>query len=66
MVHGYQLAVYLDKPTARIQIILAALAADNNWKLCADGMLMSKFKVSVRNPFLCLSLTLTFFIQHNQ
>lgn len=51
-VEGYQLAVYLDKPTTRLQIILAALAADNNWKLCADGILLSKHKVTVR---LCLS-----------
>lgn len=45
---GYQLAVYLDKPSTRLQIILAALAADNNWKLCADGALLSKHKVTVR------------------
>nr|AWI62945.1 VtgAa [Scophthalmus maximus] len=45
---GYELAVYLDKPTARIQIILSALAADNNWKLCADGVLLSKFKVKAK------------------
>lgn len=49
---GYQLAVYLDKPNTRLQIILAALAADNNWKLCADGVLLSKHKVTVRH---CLS-----------
>lgn len=46
-VMGYQLAVYLDRPTARLQIILAALAADNKWKLCADGVLLSKHKVTV-------------------
>lgn len=51
---GYELAVYLDKPTSRIQIILSALAADNNWKLCADGVLLSKFKVKVRNCIACL------------
>nr|BAE43870.1 vitellogenin [Pagrus major] len=45
---GYQLAVYLDKPSTRIQIILAALAADNNWKLCADGALLSKHKVTAK------------------
>ncbi|XP_070687992.1 vitellogenin-like isoform X2 [Pempheris klunzingeri] len=47
-VEGYQLAVYLDKPTTRLQIILAALAADNNWKLCADGVLLSKHKVTAK------------------
>lgn len=45
---GYELSAYLDKPTARLQIILAALAADNNWKFCADGVLLSKHKVIVR------------------
>ncbi|XP_070764345.1 vitellogenin-1-like [Enoplosus armatus] len=45
---GYQLAVYLDKPTSRLQIILAALAADNNWKLCADGVLLSKHKITAK------------------
>lgn len=49
---GYQLAVYLDRPKTRVQIILAALAADNKWKLCADGVLLSKHKVTVRY---CLS-----------
>ncbi|XP_070817970.1 vitellogenin-1-like isoform X2 [Chaetodon trifascialis] len=47
-VFGYQLAFYLDKPNARVQIILAALAADNNWKFCADGALLSKHKVTAR------------------
>nr|XP_043900018.1 vitellogenin-like [Solea senegalensis] len=47
-VQGYQLAVYLDRPTARLQIILAALAADNKWKLCADGVLLSNFKVTAK------------------
>ncbi|KAM8746385.1 vitellogenin-1-like [Acanthopagrus schlegelii] len=47
-VMGYQLAVYLDKPSTRLQIILAALAADNNWKLCADGALLSKHKVTAK------------------
>lgn len=45
---GYQLAAYLDRPTARIQIILAALAADSNWKFCVDGVVLSKHKVTVR------------------
>lgn len=44
---GYQVAAYLDKPTARIQIILAVLAADNNWMFCADGVLLSEHKVTV-------------------
>ncbi|KAM7387895.1 hypothetical protein PAMP_024106 [Pampus punctatissimus] len=47
-VQGYELSAFLDKPTARLQIILAALAADNNWKLCADGVLLSKHKVTAK------------------
>ncbi|XP_040895473.1 vitellogenin-like [Toxotes jaculatrix] len=45
---GYQLAAYLDRPTARLQIIVAVLAADNNWKFCADGVLLSKHKVTAK------------------
>lgn len=46
-VMGYQLATYLDKPNTRLQIILAALAADDNWKFCADGAMLSMHKVTV-------------------
>lgn len=46
-VEGFELSAYLDRPSARIQIILAALAANNNWKLCADGVVLSKHKVTV-------------------
>ncbi|XP_060889620.1 vitellogenin-1-like [Labrus mixtus] len=45
---GAELAVYLDKPTSRVQIILANLATDSNWKLCADGVLLSIHKVSAK------------------
>lgn len=48
-VAGYQLAVYLDKPTARIQLILADLDSKNNYKTCIDGVVLSKHKVTVRN-----------------
>ncbi|CAJ1060689.1 vitellogenin-1-like [Xyrichtys novacula] len=47
-VFGYQLAVYLDKPESRLQIIVANLAADSNWKLCADGVVLSMHKVTAR------------------
>ncbi|XP_068174544.1 vitellogenin-1-like [Antennarius striatus] len=46
-VTGYQLAAYLDKPTARIQVILAPLS-DENFKLCADGIMLSKHKVTAK------------------
>ncbi|KAK5907203.1 hypothetical protein CesoFtcFv8_005080 [Champsocephalus esox] len=45
---GYELAGYLDRPTSRLQIVLAALAADDNWKLCVDGVLLSKHKVTAQ------------------
>lgn len=48
-VDGYQLAVYVNKPTARIQLVLADLASDNKYKICFDGVVLSKHKVAVRN-----------------
>lgn len=48
-VFGYQLAVYTDKPTARIQIVLAGLAPKHNWVAYADGMVLSVHKVKVRS-----------------
>lgn len=44
---GYQVVVYVDKPNARLQIILYPLSG-SNWKLCADGVLLSKHKVSAK------------------
>lgn len=48
-VAGYQLAVYLDKPTARVQLILADLSSKNSYKTCIDGVVFSKHQVTVRN-----------------
>ncbi|XP_026091760.1 vitellogenin [Carassius auratus] len=39
---GYQLTAYLDMPTSRVQIIVVSIAVKNNWKMCADGVLLSK------------------------
>ncbi|XP_041646657.1 vitellogenin-1-like [Cheilinus undulatus] len=47
-VFGYELAVYLEKPTSRLQIILADLATDSNWKLCADGVVLGMHKVTAK------------------
>lgn len=49
---GYQVTAYLNKATSRLQIILAALDESDNWKLCADGVLLSKHKVTVRSNIL--------------
>lgn len=45
---GYQWGVYLSQHTARIRIIMADVAPENNWKVCADGTVVSKHKVTVR------------------
>ncbi|KAM8887734.1 vitellogenin-like [Synchiropus picturatus] len=47
-VEGFEISAYLDKPAARLQIILAALAEENNWKFCADGIILSKHKVTAK------------------
>uniref|UniRef100_A0A674F735 Vitellogenin n=1 Tax=Salmo trutta TaxID=8032 RepID=A0A674F735_SALTR len=45
---GYQVTAYLNKATSRLQIIMAALDESDNWKLCADGVLLSKHKVTAK------------------
>nr|ACJ65208.1 major vitellogenin isoform 1 [Clupea harengus] len=48
---GYQAAAYLDKANSRVQTIISALAETDNWKLCADGGLLSKHKVMAKVAF---------------
>ncbi|XP_073699923.1 vitellogenin-like [Garra rufa] len=48
MLLGYQLAAFFDKPTARVQLIVSSIAENDNWKLCADGVLLSKHKVTTK------------------
>nr|WPD49409.1 vitellogenin [Sinibrama taeniatus] len=45
---GYQLAAYFDKPTARVQLVISSIAENDNLKICADGALLSKHKVTAR------------------
>uniref|UniRef100_A0A8C1YY76 Vitellogenin 2 n=1 Tax=Cyprinus carpio TaxID=7962 RepID=A0A8C1YY76_CYPCA len=45
---GYQLAAFFDKPAARVQLIVSSIAENDNWKLCADGVLLSKHKVTTK------------------
>lgn len=51
-IEGYQVTAYLNKATSRLQIIMAALDENDNWKLCADGVLLSKHKITVRSNIL--------------
>lgn len=46
---GYQFTAYMDKTTSRLQIILDDIVPDNNWRLCADGAVLSMHKVKVRH-----------------
>ncbi|XP_066503871.1 vitellogenin-like [Hoplias malabaricus] len=43
---GYLIAGYLDRSTARSQIVISSIADQGKWKMCADGVLSSKHKLS--------------------
>ncbi|XP_073718321.1 vitellogenin-like [Misgurnus anguillicaudatus] len=45
---GYQLAYYFDKPTARVQLVVSSIAENDNMKICADGVMLSKHKVTAK------------------
>uniref|UniRef100_A0AAZ1XLJ5 Vitellogenin domain-containing protein n=1 Tax=Oreochromis aureus TaxID=47969 RepID=A0AAZ1XLJ5_OREAU len=45
---GYQFTAYMDKTTSRLQIILDDIVPDNNWRLCADGAVLSMHKVKAK------------------
>ncbi|CAB1332314.1 unnamed protein product [Coregonus sp. 'balchen'] len=45
---GYQIAAYLDKATSRLHIILSNFAPNDNWRICADGVLLSNHKVMAK------------------
>lgn len=55
---GYQFIAYMDKTTSRLQIILDDIVPDNNWRLCADGAVLSMHKVKVRHLFLDVELSI--------
>ncbi|KAM9831430.1 vitellogenin 2 [Neosynchiropus ocellatus] len=42
---GYQLAAYFDRQTSRVQLIIANLAEDDHWRMCADGIMLSNHKL---------------------
>ncbi|XP_067252451.1 vitellogenin [Chanodichthys erythropterus] len=45
---GYQLVAYLDRLTSRVQIIVVSIAVKDNWKMCANSILLSKQEVAAR------------------
>nr|AKK31327.1 vitellogenin B [Larimichthys crocea] len=47
-VQGYQIAAYVDRATARVQVIFANLAENDHWRTCADGMMLSHHKLMAK------------------
>nr|AAI54733.1 Vtg2 protein [Danio rerio] len=43
---GYQFVAFFDKPSSRVQLIASSIAENDNFKFCADGVLLSKHKVT--------------------
>lgn len=44
---GYQITAYINKEDKRVQIIVANLAEEENWRMCMDTVLLSNHKMMV-------------------
>uniref|UniRef100_A0A8D0ASY0 Vitellogenin-2-like n=1 Tax=Sander lucioperca TaxID=283035 RepID=A0A8D0ASY0_SANLU len=47
-VQGYQIAAYFDRATARLQVIIANLDENDQWRVCADGVMLSYRKLMAK------------------
>ncbi|XP_034002721.1 vitellogenin-2-like [Trematomus bernacchii] len=47
-VQGYQITVYFDRATDRLQVIFANLAEEDHYRICADGVMLSKNKLMAK------------------
>uniref|UniRef100_A0A8C6WFG5 Vitellinogen beta-sheet shell domain-containing protein n=1 Tax=Neogobius melanostomus TaxID=47308 RepID=A0A8C6WFG5_9GOBI len=45
---GYEIAGYMDRDHNRVQVIIAAQAPEDNWRLVADAIKLSKHKVAAK------------------
>uniref|UniRef100_A0A8C3AMF4 Phosvitin n=1 Tax=Cyclopterus lumpus TaxID=8103 RepID=A0A8C3AMF4_CYCLU len=47
-VQGYQIAAYVNTTDARVQVIFANLEENDNWRICADGVILSDHKAMAK------------------
>ncbi|XP_072245542.1 vitellogenin-2-like [Leuresthes tenuis] len=45
---GYQITAYYVKENARVQVIFANLTENDNWRICADAMMLCNHKMMAR------------------
>uniref|UniRef100_A0A673C8G6 Uncharacterized protein n=1 Tax=Sphaeramia orbicularis TaxID=375764 RepID=A0A673C8G6_9TELE len=48
LVRGYQIAGYMDKPNARVQVIALPLAENDPYKFIVDGVMLSEHKMMAK------------------